>query len=384
MISFPDRLSLPEGKIWVPTPCPLCMDLWVFLSILNFPFKPIFGLKPKMCIWTKLMLPERLVLMKKCPLRHCNDLLAAPVVTALSALLILTVISGAGALLGVVTTRLGVGWRGGNVQSAQGAAYSNCKLAWRSIQANLQCIQANLQWREAHPLSLVSKRTLPATGIISCPFTLCSGSSPQSSHRFSQHFRQALFGPVTGEWVETNWWDSWLSKATEPFVPRGVGGVGITQSVHFPGKVQLWRNGPFASSAWEGHQHLGEERADPCPRPQFPNLYSGLTTFLLALGDCQFTHVEAVRMFWSNSGNFLLFTHSVLSNSCDPIDCSLPGSSVHEISQARILEWVAISFFRGSSWPRVQTWVSCIGRWFSTTEPPGKPYSGNSCHSIFN
>ena len=37
---------------------------------------------------------------------------------------------------------------------------------------------------------------------------------------------------------------------------------------------------------------------------------------------------------------------------CDPMDCSLPGSSIHGISQARILEWVAISSSRGSSWPR--------------------------------
>ena len=37
------------------------------------------------------------------------------------------------------------------------------------------------------------------------------------------------------------------------------------------------------------------------------------------------------------------------SDSCDPMDCSPPGSSVHEIFQARILEWVAISFSRGSS-----------------------------------
>ena len=36
---------------------------------------------------------------------------------------------------------------------------------------------------------------------------------------------------------------------------------------------------------------------------------------------------------------------------CDPMDCSPQGSSVHGISQARILEWVAISFSRGSSWP---------------------------------
>ena len=46
----------------------------------------------------------------------------------------------------------------------------------------------------------------------------------------------------------------------------------------------------------------------------------------------------------------------------DPMDCSPPGPSVHRIFQARILEWVAISFCKGSSWPRYQTQVSCIGR----------------------
>ena len=48
------------------------------------------------------------------------------------------------------------------------------------------------------------------------------------------------------------------------------------------------------------------------------------------------------------------------------MDYSLPGSSVHEILQARILEWVAISFSRVSTQPRDQTWVSCIaGRFFT-------------------
>ena len=51
---------------------------------------------------------------------------------------------------------------------------------------------------------------------------------------------------------------------------------------------------------------------------------------------------------------------------------SLPGSSVHGISQARILEWVAISFSRQSSWPRDWTHVSWITDGFFTTEPPGK------------
>ena len=51
---------------------------------------------------------------------------------------------------------------------------------------------------------------------------------------------------------------------------------------------------------------------------------------------------------------------------CDPMDCSLPSSSVHGILQARILEWVAISFSRRSSWPRDWTRVSCIeGRNFT-------------------
>ena len=51
---------------------------------------------------------------------------------------------------------------------------------------------------------------------------------------------------------------------------------------------------------------------------------------------------------------------------CPPMECSLPSSSVHGILQARILEWVATSFSRGSSPPRDQTQVSCIaGRFFT-------------------
>ena len=59
-----------------------------------------------------------------------------------------------------------------------------------------------------------------------------------------------------------------------------------------------------------------------------------------------------------------------MSNSCDPMGCNLPGSTVHGLLQARILEWVAISFSRRSSWPK----VSCIaGRFFTnwaTREDP--------------
>ena len=58
---------------------------------------------------------------------------------------------------------------------------------------------------------------------------------------------------------------------------------------------------------------------------------------------------------------------------CDPMDCRLPGFSVHGILQARILEWVAISSSRGFSWPKDRTWVSCIAGRFLPSEPPGKP-----------
>ena len=59
-------------------------------------------------------------------------------------------------------------------------------------------------------------------------------------------------------------------------------------------------------------------------------------------------------------------SHSVMSDSCDPMNCSLPGSSVHGILQARILEWVAIPFSRGSFWPRDEIRVSYIAGGFFT------------------
>ena len=65
----------------------------------------------------------------------------------------------------------------------------------------------------------------------------------------------------------------------------------------------------------------------------------------------------------------LLCVHAKLLQSCltlwDPMDCSLPGSSVCGILQTRILEWVAMPSSRGSSQPKDRTqvsYVSCIGK----------------------
>ena len=67
---------------------------------------------------------------------------------------------------------------------------------------------------------------------------------------------------------------------------------------------------------------------------------------------------------------------SVAPGVSDSLDCNLPGSSVHEILQARILDWLAMASSRGSSGPRDWTCISCvfsITGGFLTAETPGKP-----------
>ena len=73
------------------------------------------------------------------------------------------------------------------------------------------------------------------------------------------------------------------------------------------------------------------------------------------------------------------YVASVMSNPCDPMDCSPPGSSVHGILQARTLEWVVIPFSRGSSWPRDQNCASndsCKDNWVLNHE---RHLGGPSC-----
>ena len=61
---------------------------------------------------------------------------------------------------------------------------------------------------------------------------------------------------------------------------------------------------------------------------------------------------------------------------CDPMDCSPPGSSLHGISQARLLEWVAISFCRGSSRPRDQPMSSALAGGYLPLSHLGSPEAG--------
>ena len=81
---------------------------------------------------------------------------------------------------------------------------------------------------------------------------------------------------------------------------------------------------------------------------------------------------SCIKFSWSKSinlkenGKWVSDVAQSCPTLCDPMDYSPPGSSVHGILQARILEWVAISFSRGSSQPRDWTRISCVsctGRW---------------------
>ena len=101
------------------------------------------------------------------------------------------------------------------------------------------------------------------------------------------------------------------------------------------------------------------------------SLVSGLTILPLS------SSLEAqVKSGTRSQNSLMMLCYARLSLTlCDPMDCSPTGSSVQGISQARVLEWVAISFSRGSSWPRNWTCVSCIaGKFFTHFSPQGSPH----------
>ena len=99
----------------------------------------------------------------------------------------------------------------------------------------------------------------------------------------------------------------------------------------------------------------------PFPSPPFVSLLLFPFSVLLSLFNYSLDKKESFLMYFLNvCVCACALSHSLYPSLCGPIDCSPPGSPVHGLSQARILEWVAIFFFRKSSWPRNQTWVSCV------------------------
>ena len=68
---------------------------------------------------------------------------------------------------------------------------------------------------------------------------------------------------------------------------------------------------------------------------------------------------------------------------CNPMDCSLPTSSIHGILKAIIVEWVAISYSRGSSHPKDQTHIFYIAGWFFTTRATSEVQIRTYLNSMF-
>ena len=107
-------------------------------------------------------------------------------------------------------------------------------------------------------------------------------------------------------------------------------------------------------------------------------MFSSLDVLILLIIVTSFV-VESPLHSWNELHLIMALCSQVVAESCpalcDPMDHIPPGSSVYGILQVRILEWVAISFSRGSSRPRDRTHVFCIGRQipycWTTREAPG-------------
>ena len=120
--------------------------------------------------------------------------------------------------------------------------------------------------------------------------------------------------------------------------------------VTFPRK---WNPVIFVVSCWleASHRSHLKWQAVSCTRVRIPGGigHEGRSSLSSKITVC--------LELWKRRENI---SRSVMSNSLLPMDCRPPGSSVYRISQARILEWVVISFSRESSWSRDWTQVSCI------------------------
>ena len=94
---------------------------------------------------------------------------------------------------------------------------------------------------------------------------------------------------------------------------------------------------------------LGEEEALPCPAPGGDGTQAAPLPWVSGRAHRHCNRTGHTRYVFRKKESGV--TH-LCPTFCDPMDCSLPGSSIHGIFQARVLEWVAISFSRGSSQPR--------------------------------
>ena len=125
----------------------------------------------------------------------------------------------------------------------------------------------------------------------------------------------------------------------------------------------LQRKGAYDSQfIWE-HPGLFSYYWDKPPPPPPTLSHTQLENFISAPRFLQIPGLYILVYLWKW---VIVLIAQLCPTLSDPMDCGPPGSSVHEILQASILEWVAIPYSKGSSWPRDQTWVSLIAGRFLT------------------
>ena len=102
---------------------------------------------------------------------------------------------------------------------------------------------------------------------------------------------------------------------------------------------------------------------------------------LLVVSGIQHTHRCSAQLeqFWDTSKGSEVLVAQLCPTLCHPMNCSLPGSSIHGILQARILEWVAIPFSRGSSRPRDWPGSPALQADSLPSEPPGRLSNNPEC-----
>ena len=140
------------------------------------------------------------------------------------------------------------------------------------------------------------------------------------------------------------------------------------------------------SDSWRPHE--SQHARPPCPSPTpgvHPNscpssrwCHPALSSSVVPFSSCPQSFLASesfpmstLRVRWPKYWSFS-FSHVQLS--CNPMDCCLPGSSVHRILQARILEWVAISFSSRSSPTGIEPAFPALAGRFFTAEPPVKSH----------
>ena len=135
----------------------------------------------------------------------------------------------------------------------------------------------------------------------------------------------------------------------------------------WPHELHLLWNSPGQNTGVDNHSLFPTQGSNPgllhCKKILYHLSHQGSPTYIFSfsiLCTSLISHVE------SSIKCMLVLNRSVVSNHCDPIDCSLPSSSVHGILQARILEWIAMPAYKGSSQLKDWTQVSGIaGRFFT-------------------